>query len=195
MKFTTKQRNFLIAPSLSHLFVYSHAMFHILAEERKWGVWLVRQCNEVPPEPKSIVTVQRRKTKLPALSTKHHVQPSQVLRPTSIRSRAGNLSMSSLASPSSPSLSAHANGGIPVNHCLYSNIWDIHPPSSFVCVQLNIVAHRLNNPFGVSLDQTPYWTYIMPLDIHLKTMKQTMYLHSERYHLNPTWGKDEESWE
>ena len=88
MKFTTKQRNFLIAPSLSHLFVYSHrVMFHILAEEGKWGdflseplrddgVWLVRQCNEVPPVPKSIVTVRRRKTvtKLPALSTKHPVQ-------------------------------------------------------------------------------------------------------------------------
>ena len=183
MKFTTKQRNFLIAPSLSHLFVYSHrVMFHILAEEGKWGdflseplrddgVWLVRQCNEVPPVPKSIVTVRRRKTvtKLPALSTKHPVQTC----------------LSKLVSPCQwwPN---------PVNHCLSSNI---HPPSSFVCVQLNIVAHRLNNPFGVSLDQTPYWTYIMPLEIHLKTMKQTMYLHSERYHLNPTWGKDEESWE
>ena len=133
MKFTTKQRNFLIAPSLSHLFVFfSHAMFHILAEERKWGVWLVRQCNEVPPEPKSIVTVRRRKTvtKLPALSTKHPVQTC----------------LSKLVSPCQwwPN---------PVNHCLYSNIWDIHPPSSFVCVQLNIVAHRLNNPFGASLNQ------------------------------------------
>ena len=36
LKFATKQRNLLITPSHSHLFVYSHwSMFHILTEEGK----------------------------------------------------------------------------------------------------------------------------------------------------------------
>ena len=47
MKFTTKQRKFLIAPSLSHLFVYSHrtASQHKAAQPVSMhGLKTVQQC-------------------------------------------------------------------------------------------------------------------------------------------------------